>query len=1032
MSKLVHIPQRSARLAVALALACAALVVPAVFPAAVEAQNVPAGAGIITGTVSGQGNQPLGDVRVTVTGTRLGAMTAPDGRYTITGLAAGSYEVRAQRIGYAPQAQQVTVVEGQPATANFTLTAVATALSEVVSVGYTQQERRTVSDAVSSVSAADVQSQPQATIEEKLRGRVPGVNVVASGEPGRPAQVIVRGMNFLGGISPLYVVDGVYMRENPSLNPDDIETIDVLKDASAAAQYGAQAANGVIVITTKHGRGGATRIDANTYYGYQEVPNTLDLMNTQQWASIAQAAYAACRQASPGDPNCNTPTGIASPPSFSTDWQNALLQRGYIQNTTVGASGGSDLANYLISGGYTKQAGTVVRTGFDRYTLRVNSQGIAGKIHLGENMAVSRASYVNMNGFPLIDAIRMIPIIPVYANTNSGYGFGNDATPTFGTNPIGAQRIEDNTNNSNQLNGNVFAEAGLLSYLKYRFNFGVGFEDWNGRDFRRQAQVRMNTAPDSTELTELRDNTLTLLTENQLTFNNQFGPHNINATAAYTEQRQNYNRIQASRRGYTNENLQTINAGTIRIRNGSDNFDANLRSVLGRVNYTLLDRYILTGSVRRDGSSRFGPNNKYGTFGAGSVGWILSDEPFFGSMPFIRSLNYFKLRGSYGSLGNQDFLNYQYEASIAANHNYLLGGNIVPGATQLSLANPEIHWQENREADVGVDIAVMNSALSITADYYSALSKGLLVRAPLPLSAGSQEAPFVNAGSVKNAGFELGVTHKYDRGGFGLNSTLTLNTTRNRVVSLGNGSQPIPGGSFDVTRTAVGHAIGEFYVRKMTGIFQNAAEAAAACAQPGAQPGDVRYADLNGDCKLDGNDLYYAGNGIPKFEGGLYFDSHWSAFDAKLGLRGSYGAKVFNAVRYWASRTDENANHLVGFTPWTPTNHSTTTPRALFGPTGASNSYAASDQYLESGNFLRIQQLEVGYRLPPMIGTGAFGLRTGQSRLYLSVSNLHTFTSYTGFDPEVLGSGDVLARGVDDGRIYPNVRTVTIGLSVSQ
>jgi hypothetical protein len=259
-----------------------------------------------------------------------------------------------------------------------------------------------------------------------------------------------------------------------------------------------------------------------------------------------------------------------------------------------------------------------------------------------------------------------------------------------------------------------------------------------------------------------------------------------------------------------------------------------------------------------------------------------------------------------------------------------------------------------------------------------------------------------------------------------------MTTTHNRVVSLGNGSQPIFSNGLGVSRTAVGNAIGEYYVRKVAGIFQNAAEVAAACAQTGAQPGDVRYADLNGDCQINDSDLYFAGSGIPKMEGGLYFDSHWNAFEAKLGLRGSYGAKVFNAVRYWASRTDENANHFVGFSPWTPQNHSTTTPRALFGPAGASNAFAASDAYLESGSFLRIQQLEVGYRLPEMIGTGKLGFRTGQSRIYVSVNNLHTFTKYKGFDPEVLGSGDVLARGVDDGRIYPNVRTVTVGLSVRQ
>ncbi|NUO65252.1 MAG: SusC/RagA family TonB-linked outer membrane protein [Gemmatimonadaceae bacterium] len=1031
MSNIVHDSPWPARVAIALALCCAALAAPVLRPAPLLAQGAaPMGTERIAGTVTSGGGQPVGDVQVTVVGTRLGAVTAPNGTYAIPGVAAGTYTVRAQRIGYAPGTQQVTVVAGTTATANFTLDVVATSLSEVVTVGYTQQERRTVSDAVSSVEMTDVASQPQATVEEKLRGRIPGVNVVATGEPGRGAQVIIRGMNFLAGVSPLYVVDGVYMRQNPNLNPDDIQSIDVLKDASAAAQYGAQAANGVIVITTKHGRGGPTRLNANAYYGFQDVPKRLDLMNGSQWVAIARDAYT---NGAALDPSITTPTGVTNPPSFSTDWQDAVLQTGSIQNTTVGASGGSDMANYLISGGYTKQTGTIIRTGFDRYSLRVNSQGIAGRIRLGENLAFSRSNFVNMNGFPLIDAVRMLPIVPVYdANTLGGYGFGNAATPTFGTNPVGAQLSHDNTSASNQLNGNVFAEAGLPFQLKLRGNLGLGYEDWNGRDFRRYVQLRMNTAPDSAELNELRDHTITLLGETQLTWTGQYGPHQVNATAAYTEQHQTYDRLSASRRGYDNPDLQTINSGTIRVRNGSNDFEANIHSMLARANYTLLDRYILTGSVRRDGSSRFGPGNRWGTFGAGSLGWIVSDEPMFGGIPFAHSLDYLKLRASLGTLGNQDFDNYQYESSITANRNYRLGGIIVPGATQLSLANPDVRWQENREADLGLDLALLNSALSVTADYYSSRSNGTLVRVPVAPSSGSQQSPFLNAASVKNAGFELGVTHKYDRGPFGLNTTLTMTTTRNRVVSLGVG-QPISGGGFNVTRTQVGQPIGAFYVRHFAGIYQSAAEVTADCAHaPNAQPGDVRWADLNGDCRIDDNDLHFAGSGIPKLEGGLYFEPRFGAFDAKLGFRGAWGAKIFNAVRYWASRTDDNGNHFADFRPWTPSNPSNSTPRALYGAPGASNAFAASDAYLESGNYIRIQQLELGWRLPAAIGSGRFMLPTGQSRLYVAVNNLHTFTDYTGYDPEVLGFGDILNRGVDDGRVYPNVRTVTLGLSISQ
>ena len=1026
MNRIVYNPQRSARLAVALALACMAVAVPATFPRVLGAQNVaPAGTATITGTVLGQGDQPLGDVRVSVTGTRLGAMTGPDGRYTIPGLVAGSYEVRAQRIGYAPRAQQVTVADGQSVTANFTLAAVATTLSEVVSLGYTQQARRTVSDAVSSVSAADVASQANATVEEKLRGRVAGVTVAATGEPGRPAQLIVRGQNFLGTLGPLYVVDGMYMRENPNLNPDDIATIDVLKDASAAAQYGSQAANGVVVITTKRGHGGDTRIGVDASYGYQDIPHQLDLMNATQWTNIARQAYA--------NGGIAAPAGILANPTTNTDWQNALFQKGAIQNTTVNASGGTDVANYFISGGYLKQTGTVIRTGFDRYSLRANSQGVKGRLRLGENMAVSRSAYKNLNGFPLIDAVRLPPGIPVYNSANaSGYGYGSDSLPTFGTNPVGAQLTQDNTNNSNQLNGNVFAEASILRYLTYRFNFGVGFEDYNGTIFRRQDQLRLNTSPDSAELGETRDNTMQLLYENQLTFNNQYGRNGINATVAYTEQTNNYDRVTAGRRGYINPyDFETLEAGTQHVQNGGFRDEANLRSLLGRANYTFADRYILTGSVRRDGSSRFGPGNRWGTFSAFSGGWIISDEGFYNSVPGSRFLDYLKLRASTGRLGNQDFGNYQYAPVINVNINYPFAGLVNPGATGLSLANPNIKWQENRETDVGMDFALLNSALSIQMDYYQSKSNGLLVQAPLPPSSGSDVAPFVNAGAVKNAGFELGATHKYDRGNFGLNTTLTLNTTKNRVVTLGNGAQPIFAGSFDVARTAVGSSIGEFYVRKTAGIFQSAAEVAADCAQPNAQPGDIRYVDLNGDCKIDDADRYNAGNAIPKLEGGLFWDAHWMAFDAKLGLHASFGSKVFNATRYWAERTDENNNHFVGFTPWTAQNHSTTTPRAVFGGAGAENAFAASDRWIESGNYVRIQNLEFGYRLPPTLG-GRLGIRTGESRLYVGVQNLHTFTNYTGYDPEVIGQGDVLARGIDDGRIYPNARTFTIGVSIAQ
>lgn len=983
----------------------------------------PAAGERITGTVRGQGNQPLSDVRVTVVGTRFGAVSGPDGRYVIVGVGPGTYQVRAQRIGYSPREQTVTVAAGSAATADFALDVAATTLGDVVVVGYTLQERRTISDAVASVRAEDIQEQATATIEEKLRGRVPGVNVVASGEPGRPAQVIVRGQAFFGNPTPLYVVDGLYTRENPNLNPEDIESIEVLKDASAAAQYGAQAANGVVVITTRRGRPGAARVGVSSYVGYQEIPKMLELADATEWRRIATMGYV--------NAGLPVPSGVANS-TANTDWQRAVFQRGAIQNLDGTISGGSESASYLVSGGYLRQVGTIIRTGFDRYSLRINSQGRSGRLTLGENLAVSRANNEGLRGFPLIDIARMPPTIRIFdARSPSGYGFGADSNPTFGTNPVGLQRITDASGLSSQLFGNVFAEVGFFRFLSYRLNLGLNYEDWRGRNFRRMAQLRQNTVPDSSELTELRDNTTQLLLENQLSFNDQFGPHALNAVAVVTEQMGDYDRVTATRRGFENPDYATINSGTIRIQNSGFRTENALRSILARANYTFADRYIVTGSIRRDGSSRFGRGNKYGTFGAGSLGWVLSEEGFFGSIPFVSRADYIKLRASYGSLGNQDIRDYEFAAAITPNLGYPLGGVVQNGAIQLSFANPFIKWQQNDQTNVGFDLNLLRSTVSLSLDYYVANSRDALYQPPLPPSAGSSANPYVNAGSVRNSGFEMGLTHRWDRGRSGLNTTLTLQTVRNRVTSLSGDQEGISAGPHGgITRTRVGAPIGTYYVRRFAGIFQSAAEVTAHCAQPTAQPGDVRYADLNRDCQINDLDRYEAGSANPNLTGGLFLDGRLGGFDASVGFRGSFGGKIFNGVRFWTDRLEAGSNYRRGFAPWTPTNRSTSTPRAVFGPAGAENARADVDRWLESGTYVRIQNLQVGYTLPERLAVGAFGISTQRARVYLGVQNLYTFSDYTGWDPEVLGAGDPLARGVDDGFIYPNVRTITLGVSV--
>lgn len=976
----------------------------------------------ISGTVTAQG-APLSDVRVTVVGAALGAVSGTDGRYTIAGVPAGTHSVRAQRIGYSPQTRVVTVVAGQPASADFQLEVAAATLSEIVSVGYTTQRRATVSDAVATVSGAEIADQKVTTIEDALHGRVAGVQITTSGEPGRAAQIMIRGQSFLGNATPLYVVDGMYLGENTNINPADIESIEVLKDASASAQYGAQAANGVIVIRTKRGQQGANRIELHSYYGTQDIAKRVEMMNSTQWAEITRQAYTNAGLA--------VPSGAVNP-TINTDWQGAIFRTGGIQDHNLQVSGGTPTASYLLGGGFTDQKGTVITTGFRRYSFRANSELRRNRLTFGEALALSHSNQRSLNGFPLVDALRMVPTIPVYdANNASGYGYGSDANPTFGSNPVGLLEQNENRYQSNQVIGTGYAQASLPWNLSYRFNLGVNYIDFNATNWNGIAQLRYRSPNPVARLTDRREGTTSLLFENLLTYNNQFGSgdHKINAVAGYTEQKIDFQQVRAYREGFPNEALREINAG---LTSGQSNsgflIPSRLQGLLVRANYAFRDRYLLSASGRRDGSSRFAPANRWANFAAGSVGWVLSEEGFFRSLPFVGAADMVKLRASTGVLGNQDIGDFQYSAPVASNRNYMFGGNVVPGATQLVLANPFIKWQSNRETNAGVDIETLDHTLTFTADYFVRNSDGLLVNAPIPWSLGAEGSPVVNAGTIRNAGVELGATHHLDRGGLQLNTSLNLATLHNRVVRLGNGNQPLFAGPWGVSRTAVGGPIGEFYVKKMVGIFQSDAEAAAS-AQPGAKAGDVRYADLNKDGLINDRDRYNAGSGIPKLTGGLFLDSHYSAVDFGVNLRGSWGAKIFNVPRFWTDRMDDLGNYRAGLRPWTPQNHSTTTPRAVYGAAGAANADPVSDRWLESGNYVKIQNIQLGYRLPASYFT-RMGVSIESPRVYVNVQNLHTFTNFSNWDPEALGFGDPLSRGVDDGFIYPNVRTISFGIDL--
>ena len=1004
------------------ALACLALLLWGAAPLAAQ------GTGRITGTVTSAEGAPVADATVSVVGRQLSARTGPDGRYTIAGVPAGTVQVRAGQIGFASSAVTVTVAEGGTATADFRLATQALLLDSVVAVGYTTQRRATVSDAVSEISAEQIDNRQVATVEEALGGRIPGVTIQSTGEPGGGSRVIVRGQNFLGNSDPLYVVDGMYTRQNPNLNPEDIESVQVLKDASAAAQYGAQSANGVIVITTKRGRASAPRVTVNSYYGVQDVPQRIEFVSGERWSEINNMA----RQ------NAGMPVDDTRFQA-ETDWQDAVFQTGNIQDHNFSVGGGTENASYLLGGGWFRQDGTIIETGFERASIRVNSEMRGGRWKVGENLSVSRSTRDNVVGFPLIDVVRLQPGIPVRDPNNAsgyGYGSGGGALATFGTNPVGAFGREDNSDAANRVLGNLYGELSLFGGLRYRVNLGVDYVDTNYRQFVRQQQIRQNTVPTFNEGLDRRDNYTSFLQEHLLQFEGSRGDHALNAVAGVTEQTTRFERLEAYRRGFADEDLTEIDAGSSNFANRGFEIPGALRGYLARANYSFADRYLLTGTFRRDGSSRFGPGNKWGDFFSGSAGWVVSQEPFFAGIPFVGGADNLKLRASYGSLGNQDIGDFQYAASIIANQSYIFGGSVATGATQLSLANPDIRWQDQTQLNVGMDLGVMGGALLLTADYYVSESGGLLVQAPIPWSLGAVGAPTVNAGTIRNRGFEFGGQLNLQRGDWNVDLAANLTTIDNEVIELGNGGQPIFAGFASVSRTTVGGSIGEFYVLKTNGIFQSEAEVQAhrnskgVVIQPNAKPGDIRYVDINDDGLITNElDRYVAGSPIPDLETGFSLDADYRAFNFGVALRGSFGAEVFNVARFWTDRMDENSNYRADLDPWTPGNTATDDPRAVFGPAGADNARANTDRWIEDASFLRIQNVVVGYRLPAGL-TSRFGIAGEGSRIYLNVQNLHTFTSFSNWDPEIRG-GNALTRGIDDGRIYPNPRTFSLGIDVN-
>ncbi|WP_051947322.1 TonB-dependent receptor [Muricauda sp. MAR_2010_75] len=966
----------------------------------------------VTGSVTDTQGAPLPGASIVIQGTQQGTTSDFDGNFQLDGVPADG-QLTVSYIGFV----QLLVDVNNRRSIDIVLSEDNNLLDEVVVIGYQSVKRSEIVGSVSVVDTDEMLKAPAGNVGQMLQGRAAGVTVTSTGAPGTSSSVKIRGLNsFSGQDSPLYVVDGMLISALGSdFNPNDIESIQVLKDAAATALYGSRGMNGVIVVTTKKGRPGPLKVDYDFYYGFQTINKRLKLTNAEQFREINNLAYT-----NNGDAPLNLREGV------DTDWQEELFKTGTISEHNLNLSGGSENSNYFISLNYFDQEGAIIGPEFERYQIRVNTQTKKGKFTFGENIAMSRSTQTRVNGNPFIDVVWMLPTIPVYdPNNESGYGYGDDNNSTFATNPIGLQEHYSNTAVTSKVLGSAFAEFEIFPFLKYKLNLGLDYAQIREKYYQRAGALRQNT-PGAAFLDDRHTEFFNILAENTLNFNKTFGKHSISALVGYTTQKDNFTYNFAHTEGLSGEFWVQDNGTTSPRTEGREEV-AGLRSFLGSFNYSFDDKYTLLFNFRRDGSSKFGKNNQYANFPSVSASWRISEEGFMENNGVFSNL---KLRGSWGIVGNQAINNYATQSVLRYNQNYVLNNQVVPGATNLQLVNPNLRWESKTTTNIGVDMGFFQNRLSLTADYYIADVEDLLLAVPIPLSSGNTGGdPLANVGQVQNRGLELslGYQNVINDFSFGIlaNGTFLKNEVKALVEEAGN--LPIFGQG-QILRTAVGEPVASFYVLETAGIFQNQAEIDAWGVQPGARPGDVKYVDNDGNGVINFDDRTVVGKALPDFEYGLNLNFGYKGFDMTAFFAGVTGNSIFNEQKWWSQRYDDNANYLVGDVFWTGEGTSNLIPRPQHLDSSL-NPTQNSDRYVEKGDYFRLKNLQIGYSFPEAVISK---LSLNKLRLYMTGQNLFTITDYSGYDPEVVGAngnGDFLNRGFDNGN-FPSLRTGILGIQI--
>jgi TonB-linked SusC/RagA family outer membrane protein len=997
---------------------------------------------LVTGKVTeAESGEPLPGVNILVKNTALGTVSDIDGTYRIE-VPEENNTLIFSFIGYA---QQEVNINGR-STIDVVMQPSGRELDEIVVIGYGEVKREDLIASVSKVSGEEIQEVSTSGLDHALQGRAPGVLVTqTSAAPGGGVSVRIRGGNsILGGNEPLYVIDGFPVYNNNSLyspgnvgqapnalasiNPNDIASIEILKDASATAIYGSRGANGVILITTKKGQYNSQQVSFEAYYGLQQVANQLGLLNAREFVTISNEAHL----------NDGLEPIFDAPENYGegTNWQDVIFRTAPTQNYQLSFSGGNDATRYAVMGNYFSQDGIIKGSGFERGSFRVNLDSrISDKLKTGTSLLVSRTlndqniadtGEGGLFGGVMNYALTISPTIAV-RDENGRYNVNNlPSSPPVG-NPLALAIEPLNQIITNRVLGNVFAEYDFTEQLSLKVSFGSDLTDAT-RDLFLPSTVR-RASTDKGQASIFTNRITSWLNENVLSYRTLLGEkHELDLVAGLTAQGQEFRSSLASSFGFSADQFGTDNlgAGSSPQSPASARRGWQMLSYLARANYQFNDRYLFSLTARADGSSKFGEGNQWGFYPAAAAAWRVSNEGFMQDQTLISEL---KLRASYGVTGNQEIGEYQSLAALG-NQNYIIGDDLVNGIGPTRIANPDLKWETTAQTDIGLDVGFLENRVLLTADYYYKRTEDLLLFVTLPSVTGFTRA-LQNSGSLENQGFELAIDAEVLNGAFQWTLGGNLSFNRNKVLNLGSTGEFPSGavvGSIGLNYSGVvreGEPIGNFNAYVFDGIFQNQQEVDSHRAQPNAQPGDIRYRDLNGDNLINTSDQQIIGYAQPDFAYGLSSNMQYKNFRLNLLFNGVQGVDVLNMNKFELESVSGVTSQLsLVLNRWTPENPSNSIPRASTSP-----DFRFSSRQLEDASFLRLRNITLAYQLPAELLEARF-IRS--ARVYVTGQNLLTLTSYSGYDPEVntFAGQDNLSLGIDYGT-YPRAKTYLLGVNLT-